>query len=290
MNETIQADPIIEQLISWAEARQDVRAVILTSTRAATGQATDEFSDYDVILVVEDIQTYLEDGWLGDFGDILTVYRDPVREEFGFERFTRVTQYQDGLKIDFSVCPVEWLLHVAQMADLPHELDVGYEVLLDKDGLADGMQPFTQQAHVPGPPTPRKYLDRIEYFYNNCCYAAKHICRGDLLPLKSCMEIIRQEDLLPMLEWKIGLETGRWEKSGHYGKGLKKRLDEGTWQELESTFCGPGNEENWQALWNTVMLFRRMAQEVGGKMGFSYPQDMDDRTVNYLKNIRTKHS
>ena len=283
-------DSIIIKLIAWAEKRPDVRAVILTSTRAVSGTAGDEFSDYDIILVVEDIRSYLGDGWLSSFGNVLTVYRDPVREEFGFERFTRVAQYEDGLKIDFSVYPVDWLRYTARRPELPVELDVGYRIILDKDNQAEGLPPPTYQAFVPHPPTRTEYLERIEYFFNNCCYAAKHLCRDDLLPLKVCMDyFIQQEDMLPMLEWKIGLESGRWQKSGHYGKGLSKQLDAATWQELQSTFCGAGDDENWQALWNLIALFRRVAQEVGEKMGFTYPQAMNDRTIRYLENVRERY-
>ena len=154
------ADPIVKKLVAWGEARDDVRAVILTSTRAATGKPTDEFSDYDILYIVRDIRPYLDDGWLGDFGEILGLYRDPVREEFGQERFTRVTQYEDGLKIDFSVCSVAWLAAVKERAPLPPELDVGYAVLLDKDGLAAGLPPFTRTAYLPVPPTEEAYQER----------------------------------------------------------------------------------------------------------------------------------
>jgi len=67
------------------------------------------------------------------------------------------------------------------------------------------------------------------------------------------------------------------------------RLDDRTWEELESTFCGAGEEENWQSLWNTIVLFRRGAKEVGEKMGFDYPQDMDERTVRYLESVEERY-
>ena len=66
-------------IIQWAEARDDIRAVLLTSTRAVPGARVDALSDYDVILIVQSIQPFVDDRtWINDFGDVLVVYWDPI--------------------------------------------------------------------------------------------------------------------------------------------------------------------------------------------------------------------
>ena len=52
---------MLRQLTAWAEAREDVRAAILTSSRANPRANPDIFSDYDVILAVRDIKPYKDD-------------------------------------------------------------------------------------------------------------------------------------------------------------------------------------------------------------------------------------
>ena len=97
---------------------------------------SDDLSDYDVILVVEDIHPFHEDRrWLNDFGDTLVAYWDPIYPDpdFGTDKFGNVTQYVDGLKIDFTLCPVEWLEKIVHAPALPTEMDAGYRILLDKD-------------------------------------------------------------------------------------------------------------------------------------------------------------
>ena len=47
---------IMSTLIEWATARSPIRAVLLTSTRAIPDAPLDVLSDYDVILIVQDIQ------------------------------------------------------------------------------------------------------------------------------------------------------------------------------------------------------------------------------------------
>ena len=72
-------DPVIAKLIQWAEERDTFRAMLLTSTRAVPNATVDELSDYDVVLVVEDIHPFHEErSWLKDFGDVLVTYWDPI--------------------------------------------------------------------------------------------------------------------------------------------------------------------------------------------------------------------
>ena len=44
---------VVSRLVTWAAGRPDVRAVLLTSTRAKPGPV-DALSDYDVVVVVDD--------------------------------------------------------------------------------------------------------------------------------------------------------------------------------------------------------------------------------------------
>src|SRR5262245_54630736 len=126
--------------------------MLLTSTRAVPNAPMDEFSDYDVVLFVDDIHPFHEErSWLQDFGEVLVAYWDPIYldSDYGIEKFGNVTQYVDGLKIDFTLCPLEMLQKIVQAPSLPAELDAGYRVLLDKDGLTVGMKKPTYKAYIP---------------------------------------------------------------------------------------------------------------------------------------------
>ena len=281
-------DRIIQQLMGWAEKREDVRAMLLTSTRTRPDTHRDLFSDYDVILAVTDIHPFFEDrAWLEDFGRVLVLYRDPIHLEYGVERFAYITQYEDGLKIDFTLWPVEMLSQVVSAPQLPDYLDVGYTVLLDKDGRTAGLRPPAYHAHIPGPPTRAEFENRIEEFFHEATYVAKHIWRGDLMAAKYNLDqAMKMNNLRLVLEWRIEIERGWSVKPGAYGKGLKRLLDPETWQELEDTYVGAGAQENWEALFRTIALFRRVAIEVGEDLGYGYPRELDRRVMDYLRKVQ----
>jgi hypothetical protein len=56
---------VICRLVRWADGRNSVRAMLLTSTRAHPSAPVNALSDYDVMLVVEDVRKFFEDrSWL----------------------------------------------------------------------------------------------------------------------------------------------------------------------------------------------------------------------------------
>jgi aminoglycoside 6-adenylyltransferase len=252
------------------------------------GATVDRFSDYDMVVAVEDIAPYFADrGWLEDFGRVLVLYRDPIHQVHGLDGFACITQYEDGLKIDFTLWTAGILERIAAAPSLPESLDVGYAVLLDKDGLARGLPPPTHRAHIPARPTQAEYLTLVEELFHEATYVAKHLRRDDLLPAKYCLDhVMKQGNLRRMLEWRIEVDAGWDLKPGAYGKGLKRRLDPARWAELERTYAGASLEDNWESLFRTIDLFRKVAVEVGRELGYPYPHDLDRRVAAYLERVR----
>lgn len=281
-------DPVIRQFIAWGQTQEAVRALLLTSTRARPDALLDPFSDYDIIVAVSDIQPFFEDRrWLAYFGEVLALYRDPIQSILGFERFAYITQYaQDRLKIDFTILQADLLRHAADVPGLRDELDAGYRVLLDKDGLTAALPAPTYRAYLPAPPTQAEYLELVEVFLHEATYVAKNLWRDELLPAGYSFDHIMKGELLRrMLEWRVGTTCG-WQVPGVLGKGLKGRTPPDLWTVLESTYVGAGDAENWQALFELMALFTRVGNEVGAALGYAYPHEQHARMVAYLRDVQ----
>jgi len=279
-----------QRIIQWAESQADVRAVLLTSTRAVPGAHVDALSDHDVILIVRSIRPFVEDRtWINDFGDVLVVYWDPVQPDpdFGIEKIANVTQYASGLKIDFTLWPVSLFEQIVAAPALPAELDAGYRVVLDKDELTRSLLPPTGTAYVPKQPTREAYLTWINDFFSDAPYVAKCLWRGELLPVKWCLDYdMKHIYLRQLLEWRVEIDHDWSVPIGSLGKGLKKYLPPELWSEFEKCYAGAHPEDKWTALKNTLALFRRVAVEVGAHLGYTYPYQLDQRVNAYVENFR----
>jgi aminoglycoside 6-adenylyltransferase len=281
---------VFRQLIHWAQQRDNIRAMLLTSTRAVPNATVDSLSDYDVILIVGDIHPFFKHrSWLEDFGEVLVVYWDPIYPDpdHQIEMTANVTQYADGLKIDFTLWPIELLRKIVQTPALPAELDAGYRVLLDKDQLTNGMKPPTYRAYLPTRPTNEVYQILINDFFSDVPYMAKCLLRGELFPAKWCLDYdMKHVHLRPMLEWHVGLQHDWSVAVGSLGKGLKKYLPPELWSQLEATYAGADVADSWEALFRTMALFRQVTIEVGEGLGYSYPLDVDQRVTSFVQNMQ----
>jgi aminoglycoside 6-adenylyltransferase len=277
---------VLGRIVGWAAAEELVRAVVLTSTRAAPEARTDRFSDYDVVLYVADTAPFAGGAeWLGRFGTVLVSWPDQGTAG-GLPFFMRLVIYEDETKVDFTVAPVERLRDIARSGVLPDALDVGYRVLLDKDGHAAALPAPTFTAHIPPRPSREEFSALVEEFWFESTYVAKNLWRGELLPARHSLESVMKLDLLRrLLEWRVEMDHGWALRPGAYGRGLRRHLDPATWAELEGTFGGAEPSAGWESLFRTTTLFRRVALEVAAGLGLTYPHHLDERMTAYLRRV-----
>jgi aminoglycoside 6-adenylyltransferase len=256
-------DAVLARILAWAEAEPGVRAVVVTSTRARAEGPPDELSDYDVILVLEDINRF----------DAVAAYGTPAarwgdeHDVYGTKTVFLGIVYDDGIKIDWTLWPAN-LARVVGERGLDDALDVGYRVLLDKDGATARWAQPTYQAHIPRRPTVGDYVALVEEFWWSATYVAKASARGEQFFLRFVLDVDMTHGVLRrMLEWLI--ETRRdWSwKPGAYGRGIERELPPDVADDLAAAY---GSFEQ------TVELFRRVAREVGDALGYTYPQLADD--------------
>lgn len=288
MQHTDREAHVIHRLVQWADSQELVRAMLLTSSRANDRAPVDILSDYDVILVVSKVRPFANDEtWLHDFGKVLVLFRDKG-QMYGLRRHSRLVLYEDGTKIDYTVWPVALLRRVLDEPRLPDALDVGYRVLVDKDNLAHGLKPPTYTAHIPKQPTEKEFQALVEEFWWETIYVAKNLWRDELIQAKYNLDFVMKFQLLrPLLEWRIEIDHNWSLKPGAVGRGLKKLLPSKTWSEFAHTYVGENIDENWDALFKTTALFRRVALEVGDALGYTYPYDLDNRVTSYLQSIKS---
>lgn len=278
------------RLRMWSTSHDAVRAALLTSNRAGSLDLCDALSDFDIILVVRDIRPFFtERAWIADFGDVLVTYWDMVYpdRDTGLEVFGNVVQYETGLRIDFTLWPIEQIQRVVSAGKLPSDLDIGYEVLVDKDGLTESLLAPSHTAFAPTKPGAAEFVRFIEEFYSDVPFVAKCLMRDELLPTKWALDHdMKQVYLRRLLEWQIALKTNWKYRPGSLGKGLKRRMSQERWQQLETGYTGAGIEDNWRALDATVNMFREVGEEVAEGFGYAYPVELDHRIREFLRRYR----
>jgi len=277
---------VLKRLHDWGEADPDIRAMILTSSRVRPDRPVDVLSDYDVVLALSDVEAFsADDRWMCALGTPMVCWGDQ-HELHGEATYFRGVVYADGVKIDYTLWPDTLLDRVSEAA-LPDELDVGYSILLDKDGRTGRWLPPTYRAHIPARPTQAEYQAIVEEFWWGTTYAAKSLWRNELVFAKFVLDYdMKLVTFGRLLEWRIELDHDWSIKPGRYGRGLERLLPDDIWSAFAMTYVGLDIEENWEALFRLSALFRRVAAEVGEALGYSYPYHVDEAVSAYLDEVR----
>ena len=277
---------VLTRLVAWGESEPAIRAMVLTSTRARPDGTVDVLSDYDVIVLVDDVGAFLEsEAWLQAWPEPLARWGDES-ELLGRRTVFRGVVHADGTKIDWTIWPAGLADAIAAEDTLPDQLDVGYRVLLDRDGRTGGWPPPRHRAHIPSPPSaavprPRRGVLVERHLRGQGALARRGRVR-EVRPRHG-----RQARRAPAVARmarrdrpRLGLEAGSLRPGHRAGSARRLRT------ELQATYVGSGVEENWEALLRTTALFQRVAHEVSDALGFEYPQDVDDGVSAHLERVR----
>lgn len=271
---------VLLQIRQWAEDREAIRTVILTSSRADPRRTPDLLSDYDIEVYVDDLVPFLQDDiWVSVFGSILV--RWPARPQLTANRnwLEQLVLFDDGVRIDFQI--------TAGQPCNRQELDSGYRVIVDKDGLTAQLPPPTYARYAITQPTAAAYDGRLNAFWWDIVYVAKGLWRGELNYAKYMLDgTIRFEKLQPLIMWYIGVHHGWSVDVGIHGRWFDRYLDQPTWEHYQRTFADASFESNWQALFATLDFVRYIGRHVADALGFVYPVDVDAKVTQYIQEIR----
>ncbi len=273
---------MLEKIKKWAETQPGIRVVLLTSSRANENKITDPLSDYDIELYVTDLTPYEDNEWLQHLGRVMIVLSGK-RVLLGAEQQIEMVIYKDGIKVDFTIIPMDILKKIIDLPSLPDWLDDGYKVLLDKDGVTETMRKPSFKAYIPQKPTDQEYQELVNEFWWELTYVAKNLSRNEIFPAKFSSDyVVRYKILLKMLEWYVQINRDWEQQTGFVGKGMMKLLSEDEQDEAKSIFAGADLRDNWQALSNTIIFFRKIAVAVANDLGYEYPEELDRIVSAYI--------
>jgi aminoglycoside 6-adenylyltransferase len=278
---------IVQRVVDWAQAEENVRAAFLIGSRAESGGQPDRLSDHDVLLFVRDRSRYeADESWLTAFGSILVKLNDGY-ELLGSRVVTRLVQYQAGHRIDFSIHDVGLLERISAAPALPEMLDAGFRVLVDKDDWASRLPASTGEAYRGSLPSETIFRHVVNEFWWEVLYVAKHLARGEVLPALYSQEcVIRFRCLLPMLEWYARAVHGSESRLGPHGRGLVRELDPPEVDRLNRTFLGSSVAEGWEALFETMEYFRQISSSVAECLDFACPHELSKGVERLVQDMK----
>ena len=273
---------MLDLILTFAREHDEVRAVVMNGSRVNPNAPKDRFQDYDIVYYVRSVDPFRRNmDVVKYFGEILILQTpedmsDPPAEGDG--HYTYLMQFMDGNRIDLS-------FYALNRVDVTIQDSLSL-VLLDKDCLLGELPPPSDVGYLPQRPTAKAFDDCCNEFWWLNPYVAKGLWRDDLIYAKVMLDSYMREQLLKMLIWYFGVQTGFQRSPGKLGKYLKGQIDADLWALLERTYSDSQLVDIWEALFSMDDLFRRIAKVVADCFGFNYPEQDDARVSNYVRQVR----
>ncbi|WP_242244787.1 aminoglycoside 6-adenylyltransferase [Bacillus cereus group sp. BfR-BA-01330] len=274
---------MLDVIINIAKEDERIRAVIMNGSRVNPNVKRDCFQDYDIMYVVNDIQSFTSNhNWVHRFGEIMIVQ---MPEEMSLVqpdedgKFPYLMQFMDGNRIDLTLVPVELIKKFVGQDSLS-------KLLLDKDNCMEGFPPASDKDYLIKKPTEKEFLDCCNEFWWCSTNVAKGLWREELSYAKEMLEGPVRDMFIVMLEWHIGMKTDFTVNTGKFGKHFEQYIEEDMWEQFKRTFSNAEYENIWESFFVMSDLFREVANEIANTYEYQYPQEDDDKVTNYLKHVK----
>ena len=253
-----------------------VEAVALSGSRTNGQAPKDEFQDYDVVYIVDDLDTLTRDlAWLHQFGT-----RNIEQHNILDHRRLYLMLFEDGNRIDLTLCPKE---HMKEWVDS----EAGFTVLLDEKGLFEAYLPNPKR-YWTAPPSEEEFTASCNEFWWVSAYVVKGIYRKQVIYATDHLYGICQQELLKVLAWQIASDKGTVDIGKNY-KYLFQYLPTEKEKEFSNLLDFSSIEKITQSLFTTMQLFHQETQSLAQKMGFTYDKEVAEKMMRYAKEKLLNH-
>jgi len=247
-----------------------VEVVAMSGSRTDTRVPKDEFQDYDVVYVMDDLDNLTSDlSWLDQFGKRIIEQHVVVDH-----RHLYLMLFEDGNRIDLTLCPIE---HMKEWV----ASEVGFTALEDSEHLFDLYSPNIER-YWTSPATETNFVKSCNEFWWVSAYVVKGICRKQVIYATDHLYGICQQEFLKILAWQVASDSGKVDIGKNY-KYLFNYLPAEKEKEFSDLLDFSSIEKLTQSLYATMKIFHQEAQSLAQKMGFDYDKEVAERMIQYAE-------
>ena len=260
---------MLDLILQTAKTIQ-VETVAMSGSRTNPKTLKDEFQDYDVVYVVENLDELITDlSWLDQFGKRI-IEQEVVLDH----RRLYLMLFEDGNRIDLTLCPKE---HIQEWVDS----EAGFNVLEDSEHL---FEPYSQnlERYWTSPATETDFKNSCNEFWWVSSYVVKGICRNQLIYATDHLYSICQQELLKVLAWQAASNKGTVDVGKKY-KYLFNYLPAEKEKEFSKLLDFSSIDKITQSLLATMQLFHQEAHSLAQKMGFDYDKEVAEKMIEYAE-------
>lgn len=272
------ATEMMDLILETAQKLPEVKAVAMSGSRANKNIPKDNFQDFDITYIVDDIDPFIKNRqWLDKLGKRLIMQTPDemgLRANKAEEKFTFLMLFEDGNRIDLTLCSTSgihpWLANEPVL-----------KVLSDPYHLLTDVPDVSEKVYQIFPATQTAFAECCNEFWWVSTYVVKGLVRGELLYASDHLYTICQKELLRLLSWEAVLQKGPLNPGKNYKYlfnflPLKQAPFEKLLNFSSINLC-------WQSLLATQDFFHSEAQNFAQAAGFDYMNTVAENIMDYTQ-------
>lgn len=270
-------------ILDIAKKDERIRAIYLNGSRTNPNVSKDIFQDYDVVYVVTETLSFIEDkNWIKCFGEILYMQYPDKHPDYPSDKdnfYGWLMQFADGNRID---------LHVETISHAQENImnDSLCKVLMDKDNCLPEILPSSDKNYWIQKPTLEQYLCTCSEFWWCLNNVAKGLWRKEIPYVQDMLNFVVRKQLEKMLSWKVGIMMNFSVSVGKSAKYMYKWLSEQEWERYLQTYCGADVEAVWQSVECMCLLFVETATLVAAELNYEYNDTEGNNGMHFLNTVK----
>lgn len=272
-------EKMLELILSIAKEDENIRAVLMTGSRANPDCPKDAYQDFDVVYFVKAVEPYWDNmAWIEEkFGKPSLVQRPESMQLIPPDNdgnYAYLMIFPDGNRIDLTITA------------FTYEDDGEPAILLlDKDGTFPEIKVKPDFWYVQKP-NQKCFADCCNEFHWCLNNVAKGIARDEVSYVMEMNHIVR-DMLIQMLEWYVGANHDFVVSAGKNGKYFKKYLPAEIYERFARTYSDAEYEHMWNTAFEMLYLFGDVARDVAQKLHFAYDEEEEKGIENYMMQVQS---
>lgn len=271
-------------ILILAQQDERIRAVILNGSRANPLVTPDQYQDYDILYIVNDIDSIKKDNTIYKTFGKPAIQQLPDDMNLGNDEGIPPISYaylmilDDGNRLDLTLFPVDKL-------DC-YKRDSLSVVWLDKDGLFKEMPPSSDADYRTQRPTQREFTEVSNEFWWCSTNVAKGLAREERLYAKDMLDTVVRPMFLQLLAWKVGSKNDFNVSIGKSGKFIKQYLNTEDYNRILRTYSNANVQNTWEAFNTMTTFFQELQLELGKRLNLQVNTDEANNTLKYIKSMQ----
>ena len=268
---------LLDAIIRFAQACDAVTALLLIGSQARTEMKADEFSDTDLIMVVQNPDDFIHaDSWLKQIGRYHISFTEPTVDG----QMERRVLFDDAQDVDFVIIREDAAKSALETGEAARILNRGYRVLVAKRGFVMPSAGFPPAAFLPADEL--VFRNTVSDFWFHTVWSAKKLLRQELWAAKFCVDGYMKQKLLWMIEQHEHLVRRSGKDTWYSGRFIDQWAREDIVNGLQNAFAHYDRADIAKALLETMNLFRRVGLETAKAAGFDYPAHADEYASKWV--------